>query len=219
MRAAAIAGLILLLSGAANAAGISPNIKLPTDGDDYSALVARAAAHDESVDFRALRVAYLKSAARRRAGAAYDAMKQLNADLGAALKAEDAPVIRDKAEQILSLDFTDMWAHKLLRQSCAILHDDACADLHHFLEFGLLRSITGTGDGKTCATGWEATQVKEEYVMLAMLGLRFTQQALISDGGHACDAMSVVDENGAAQTYYFNIDVMMADEAAALTPK
>ena len=209
---AALTALAILISNPASAAPIA----LPSDGDDYSKLVARAAAHDDSVDFRALRLAYLKSAARHRASAALDTLRKLNADIAAAMKTEDAAVIRDKTEQILAIDFTDMQAHKLLRQSCAILHDDACAELHHFIEFGLLGSITAAGDGKSCATGWEAFQIPEEYFMLNMMGWRLTRQALVADGGHNCDAMSITDENGAAATYYFNIDVMMQAEAGDL---
>lgn len=205
-------GSLLWLCGAGSAAGISPNIKLPHDGDEYSALVARAAAHDETVDFHALRLAYLKSAARKRAG--LDDARKLYADMAVALHDPvDAARIRTDAEQILSIDFTDMQAHKLLRQSCTLLHDDACAELHHFLEFGLLRSITATGDGKTCATGWEALQIKEEYFMLNMLDTTMVRQSLISDAGHACDAMAVKDDKGADQTWYFAIDRMMQAEA------
>jgi hypothetical protein len=35
----------------------APPISLPNDGDDYSRLVAQAATHDQSTDFRALRFA------------------------------------------------------------------------------------------------------------------------------------------------------------------
>ena len=208
-----LAGLVFLLSCVA-ASG--QGVKLPSDGDEYSALVARAAAHDESVDFRSLRMAYLKSPAFRRASAS-EQLDGLRRDMVAATQATGGEsTVRAKAEQILSIDFTDLQAQKLLRQACALLHDDACADLHHFIEFGLLRSITQSGDGKTCATGWEAVQIKEEYFLLAMMGTTFVGQALVSDGGHPCDAMSVKDENGAAQTYYFKIDLIMAAEAAAL---
>ena len=216
---AAVAALVILVSGAAAAAPRTQNIELPNDGDEYSALVTRAAAHDDSVDFRALRIAYLSSAAFKRAGAAFDKLRDLQSQMNAAMQSDDAKTVRDKAEQILSLDFTDLYAHKLLRQSCALLHDDVCAELHHFIEFGLLQSITRTGDGKTCATGWEAFQIKEEYFMLAMMDTTFTSQALVSDGGHSCDAMTVRDQSGATLTYYFNIDKMMEAEAGELGVK
>ena len=199
---AAIAALLLCTGAQAE------NIQLPADGDTYSALVAKAAAHDDSVDFRALRVAWLDSKARARAGDT----DQLREEMFAAVRDKDGARVRDKAEKILSIDYTDLMAHKMLRQACATLKDDACAELHHFVEFGLLNSIIRSGDGKSCATGWEAIQVKEEYFVLGMLGVQFHQQALVTGGGHNCDAMQGTDDKGAGVTYFFNIDVMMADE-------
>lgn len=214
LRHAIYVGLTLALAVPASAA--DPGIRLPTDGDDYSALVAKTAAHDASVDFRALRLAFLKSKANARADS--DAIDSLRGAMVNATRVSppDAALVRQKAEQILSIDYTDMQAHKLLRQSCTILHDDACAELHHFIEFGLLTSITNSGDGKTCAKGWEVVTIKEEYFVLSMMDVTFEQQALVSDGGHSCDAMTVRDQSGAEQVYYFNADIVLATEAAAL---
>ncbi len=210
----AFAAMVVLFSGAAAADSVS-GVQLPADGDEYSSLVARAAAHDDTVDFRALRMAYLKSRAYQRAQTQWDAESTLRKEMyEAARTVETATTVRQKAEALLSIDYTDMEAHKFLRQSCVVLHDDACADLHHFVEFGLLTSITRSGDGKSCATGWEAVQVGEEYFVLRMLGQTFTRQSLISEGGHSCDAMDVTDDKDVAAIYYFNIDAMMAAETA-----
>src|SRR5262249_54142762 len=149
-----IAALSLLALGAVwpaaadtGASGATPQIVLPHDGDEYSKLVARAAAHDKSVDFRALRFAWLKSAARRHDKADHTALKDA---LLAAVKADDDRRVRDVAVKMVSANYTDMFGHKFLRQACAQLHDDACAEQGHFVEFGLLKSIVATGDGKTC---------------------------------------------------------------------
>ena len=189
------------------------NIELPADGDSYSALVAKAAAHDASVDFRALRFAYLDSKAFEGAGKQFETADTLRRAMFAAARSGDDAAVRANAEKILSIDYTDLWAHKLLRQSCAALKDDACAELHHFVEFGLLDSIIHSGDGKTCATGWEAVQISEEYFVLGMMGVHFEQQSLVNAGGHNCDAMQGTDDKGAGVTTYFNIDAMMAAEA------
>ena len=58
-----------------SAAGGALEITLPKDGDEYSALVARAAAQDKSFDFHALLFAYLKSAARKNGKADPNALK------------------------------------------------------------------------------------------------------------------------------------------------
>ncbi|HWD26100.1 MAG TPA: DUF4919 domain-containing protein [Rhizomicrobium sp.] len=199
-----------MLGGTARA-----EIVLPNDGDDYSALVAKAMAHDAGTDFRALRLAYVKSAAFKRADSAK--LADLKKDMEAAMQnADGAVTVRQDAEAILSIDFTDLYAQKILHQSCKLVHDDACDDLHHVIEFSLLRSITDNGDGKSCATGWPVVQIKEEYFMLAMMGVKMRQQALVNGGGHMCDAMTGIDDKGAEVTWFFNADVVLANEAAML---
>lgn len=205
--AAAIAA-ILTWSGA-----FAGDIALPADGDAYSALVAKAAAHDAGTDFRALRFSYLDSKAHGRAGAQLDKSDQLREAMFVAARAQDHAKVRSNAEQLLAIDYTDLWAHKLLSQSCIALKDEACAELHHFVEFGLLDSIMHSGDGKSCATGWEAVQIGEEYFVLAMMGIKFEQQSLVNAGGHNCDAMQGTAPKGEKVTYFFNIDAMMAAEA------
>ena len=196
--------------------GPMPTIALPSDSDDYAKLVARAAAHDTTVDFRALRLAYLKSAARSREDS--DAVAAQQKQLFAAVAAEDAIAIRDNAIKLLSMDYINMYGHMMLRQSCAFLHDDACTAREHFVEFGLLNSVVDSGNGKSCQSGWEVVTIHEEYFVLDMLGAHLKQQALVHDG-HGCDAMTVDDRDGKEAVYYFNADAVLADEAAMFAPK
>ncbi len=186
-------------------------VVLPNDGDDYSKLVARAAAHDKDVDFRALRFAWLKSAAHKRS-ADVSALKDA---LFAVAKGGDAQRIREAAVKLLSADYIDMFGQKYLRQSCAMLHDAGCAEQGHFVEFGLLDALIASGDGKTCKTGWEVVSIGEEYFVLSMIGAKLERQALVN-GPPSCDAMDVTDADGKALTYYFRIDSVLADEAGML---
>jgi hypothetical protein len=193
--------------------GAAGQIVLPSGGDDYAKLAARAAAHDTSVDFRALRFAYLTSAARKSGSADENALRQA---LFASVKSGAAPeAVRDAAVKLLSADYIDMYGHKFLRQACTLLHDDACVAQEHFVEFGLLTSITKTGDGKTCATGWEVAAIKEEYFIMSIMGANVTSQALV-DGPPSCDLLNGTGEDGNAVAYYFRIEAVLADEAAML---
>jgi hypothetical protein len=212
-------GAIAILAGSA-AADVSPKssgasapkITLPNDGDEYSKLVARAAAGDKNLDFRALRFAYLKSAARRRVAHEIERRDALNA----ALKAGDAVRVRDVATEMVSANYTDMFGHKFRRQACAVLHDEACAEQGHFVEFGLLESIVKTGDGKTCPTGWEVVTIQEEYFMIGMTGSQLLRQSIAPGGKQPCDALLVVDKDGKQQTYFFKIDAVLKDEGGSL---
>jgi hypothetical protein len=195
--------LALVAAGGARAA-----VALPHDNDAYSRLVARAEAGDTTVDFHALRFAWLDSAARRRGG---DTLR-LTQDMNAAVSAQDAARVRADAEQILWIDYTDMLAHKDLRQACQVQADAACAAHEHFLEFGLLNSIVNGRHGRSQADAWEVAQVKEEYFVLAMAGLRVTRQSLVNGDGRMFDRMETVDEHGLAATYFFDVTVMLPKE-------
>lgn len=190
----------------------SSAILLPTDGDLYAKEVARAEAGDETIDFRALRFAYLESAAYRRARSD-NTLRELKKKILTAAKAGAHEQVRSTALQILSIEYINLYGHKFLRQSCSKLNDDACERHHHYIEFGLLRSITSSGNGKSCDTAWEVVNLEEEYFILFALGVKLDQQSLINSVKHHCDEMHVTDKTGSTKTYYFNVDAVLAHAA------
>ena len=109
----------------------------------------------------------------------------------------------DVAKKILSIDYTDMWAHKVLQQTYKILGDTANRNKYHDIEFGLLNSIVKSGDGKTCQTAWPVIQVTEEYFILDMIGAKVLKQSVDNTGG-LCDKMEVQSDRGKA-VYYFDV--------------
>jgi hypothetical protein len=117
-------------------------------------------------------------------------------------KSKYAEII-DIAKKMLSIDYTDMEAHKILQQTYKIVGDTANRNRHHDIEFGLLNSIVKKGDGKTCQTAWPVIQVTEEYFILDMLGATLLKQTLDNAGG-SCDKMEVQTE-GEKKTYCFEI--------------
>ena len=107
-RCFALAAFVVLFFGAASA-DTTPGIQLPADGDEYSTLVARAAAHDVTVDFRALRLAHLKSRAHQRGGDEFESESALRKEMyEASRKIETATMVRQKAEA-LSRSITPTW--------------------------------------------------------------------------------------------------------------
>lgn len=210
---AAAAFFLALLPCAASAQVASdaaqPSIVLPNDGDDYSHLIAQAAARNASTDFRALRFAWLTSAARKRQSELI--LGGLTQEMMAAAQAEDHGKVRAKAVEILSARYTDMRAHLYLSMSCEKLRDTACAEQAAFVARGMFQSILKSGDGKTCDTGWDVALISEEYTVLSVMGLRMQQQALINGQNHPCDAMTATNEKGESVTHFFKIDRIMAD--------
>ena len=76
----------------------------------------------------------------------------------------------DACQKMLEIDNTSMFAHKYIQQTAKIIEDSILYKKHHHIEFRLLKSIVHNGDGKTCETSWEVTQIEEEYFILRMLG-------------------------------------------------
>ena len=117
-------------------------------------------------------------------------------------KSKYAEII-DITKKMLSIDYTDMEAHKSLHQTYKILGDVPNSKKYHDIEFGLLNSIIKKGDGKTCQTAWPVIQINEEYFILEMLGARLQKQSIDNTGG-VCDKMEVQTDRGKA-IYYFEI--------------
>jgi len=103
-------------------------------------------------------------------------------------------------QKMLEIDYTSMFAHKYIQQTAKILEDTVLYKKHHHIEFGLLKSIVHNGDGKSCKTSWEVTQIEEEYFILSMIGAELNTQTL--EG--LCDRMDVTQDND-KKTYYFGI--------------
>ncbi len=196
-------GAVILLATAAPVAMAASKIRIatPTGNDAYSHLVARAEADDMTVDFSALRHAWLDSAARKHRAS----IEMLTRDLNSAVSSGKDTQVRDTAERILAIDYTDLMAHLRLRQACAALHDDECANHFHFTEFGLLNSITTGHDGKSFATAWPVISLDEEYFMMGVAGMSLQTQSLVTDGGRSYDRMAVKMQDGSTATYYFDI--------------
>jgi hypothetical protein len=71
--------------------------------------------------------------------------------------------------------------------------------------YGLLQSITSSGDGLTLKTAFVVISVREEYELLGEIGAKVEKQSLI-DG--PCDQMDVSRNGGKVKsTYYFNVAI------------
>ena len=82
------------------------------------------------------------------------------------------------------------------------------AEFHKAVFLGLVRSILNSGDGKSLEKAWVVINVREEYVLLRVLGFRPSGQSLVNQNGHSYDVMKVKNaEDGTEQTIYFNVDI------------
>jgi hypothetical protein len=80
--------------------------------------------------------------------------------------------------------------------------------------YGLLQSITATGDGKTAETAFKVISVAEEYALLREIGAKVKSQSLVGP----CDKMQV-ERNGKEYTFYFDIRIPLRADVKALENK
>jgi hypothetical protein len=210
MRQFATIATVALIVTASNSQAAKPApstngdpIVVPAFGDKYSALVRKLESGETDIDYRAFRESFLKSKQFAVATDRRDELVRLKAELRALMAKERFAEIVKITKRILSIDYTNMFAQKVLYQTYGILKDEPNRKKHHDIEIGLLTSIVKNGDGKTCATAWPVVQIEEEYFILEMVDAKLERQSLDEEGG-LCDKMEVTKDNGPA-TYYFGV--------------
>jgi uncharacterized protein DUF4919 len=172
-------------------------------GDKYSKFVKQLETGDTNIDYKEFRESFLESDQFKTAGKQQSDLGALRKEMHQLMKKSQHSEIIDVANKMLSIDYTDMEAHKILRQTYKILGDSSNEKKHQDIEFGLLNSIVKKGDGKTCQTAWPVIQITEEYFILQMIGAKVLKQSLDNNGG-LCDKMEVQTNEG-NKTYYFEV--------------
>lgn len=147
-------------------------VVVPDYGDKYSNFVKQLEAGQTNINYKEFRESFLDSEQFRKAARQKSDLGALRKQMHELMKQSKYAEIIAAAKQMLSIDYTDMEAHKILRQTYKILGDSANERKHHDIEFGLLNSIVKNGDGKVCQTAWPVIQITEEYFILQMLGAR-----------------------------------------------
>jgi hypothetical protein len=179
------------------------NVAVPSYDDKYSRLVKQLEAGETNINYTEFRESFLQSEQFRVANKRTLDLDTLRKTLHELMKKSKYAEVVDVTKRMLSIDYTDMEAHKILQQTYKILGDTASRNKYHDIEFGLLNSIVKKGDGKTCQTAWPVIQVTEEYFILDMMGAKLLRQSVDNTGG-LCDKMEVQGDRG-KEIYYFEI--------------
>jgi hypothetical protein len=178
-------------------------IIVPNHNDKYSEYVQMLESGETDIDYQDFRFSFLESEQFLIASKKSKDLDNLKKQMYAEMDKSNYGEIVSITQQMLSIDYTNMLAHKILRQTYSILGDTVNAQKYKTIQFGLLYSIVNNGDGKTCETAWPVIQISEEYFILNMIEAGVKQQSTYSKGGF-CDKMDVVVE-GKKKTYYFEI--------------
>lgn len=178
-------------------------ITVPVFEDKYSQYVKTLESGKTDIDYQDFRFSFIKSKQFSIASNQAKDISRLKGEMEEQMNKLNYEEIISLAKQILSIDYTNMMAHKILSQTYDMIDDIKNAQKYETIKMGLLKSIIQNGDGKSCATAWPVIQVSEEYFILEMLGVELKRQSIISQNG-LCDKMEVMDQDESA-TYYFDV--------------
>jgi hypothetical protein len=195
--------VVLILTGSTRCIGQSaPEVIIPVFNDSYSNYVKQLEAGTTDIDYQDFRFSFLESDQFKseRRGKEFD---DLEKEMYSHMERSDYHQLIKITKQMLSIDYTSMIAHKILRQTYAAIGDTLNAAKHLAIQMGLLTSIVRRGNGRACETAWPVIQTSEEYFILDMLGATVRRQSIDREIG-LCDKMDVEME-GENKTYFFEI--------------
>ncbi len=132
----------------------------------------------------------------------------------AAYKQKDYAKVADLSKEWLDKCPVDAEVHYMrgqaLIQQGEITH--YAGELYYF--YGLVDSITSSGDGQSEKTAFKLISPEEEYYLLGDFGAEPTGQTLQG----ACDVVRCKLQDGKEVTYYFDISIALAAEAKQAAP-
>jgi hypothetical protein len=190
-------------------------IIVPKFDDAYSRTVKVLESGKSDIDYAKFRASFLASKQFRIAQSRREELRRLKSTLPSLIEQNSFARVVEVTKEILSIDYTDMHAQKLLYQSYRALKDELNAAKYHDIEFGLLNSIIKAGDGKSCKTAWPVIQIEEEYFILAMMGASLRKQSTDQVDG-LCDKMEVSKDGGREAVYYFGISALLGAQERLL---
>lgn len=179
----------------------SPSVLVPTFSDKYSAFVKQLENGEVDINYKEFRESFIESEQFKIASKGRREIDSLGSEMYKQIDEKNYKEIIQITKSILSIDYTNMFALKILRQTYNAIGDTINASKYKAIQFGLLNSIVKNGDGKTCATAWPVIQITEEYFILKMLGAELLNQSIDKTG--LCDKMEVKSNEGEKKIYYF----------------
>jgi hypothetical protein len=125
-----------------------------------------------------------------------------------------------EAKAIIDHNMANPEGHLLAMMAFGKMGRDEDAKKERAIVDTIVKSILHSGDGKSAKTAWFTVDPSEEYFIInVVMGMQPKGQALVAQDGHEFDKMTVVDDKGAEQVFWFNTDTDMQIMAAAMNPK
>jgi len=194
---------IVILVSQCLCAQSSIEVVVPEFNDTYSRYVKTLEASHTDINYREFRYSFIESKQFKKASEDISRVDSLKKQLRLQMKQSAYQQIINICKQLLSIDYTSLMAHKIIRQTYEFTGDTLHAKQYKAIQFGLLKSIVANADGTTHETAWPVIQVAEEYFILQMLGAEMHKQTTERNGG-MFDKLEVT-EDGKEKTYYFEV--------------
>jgi hypothetical protein len=206
------AGLVLLCGAISARAQLDDPAVAKQRYDGYK---SRVAAGDLSVDWRAFRLAAMVGGV----DGGFDWHPVRNTVLTEVHDGKYDPALSG-AKEIIAHNLANPEGHVLAMLVYQKMGRDEDAKNERAIVDAIVRSILDSGDGQSAKTAWFTVDPSEEYFIISVVfGAQTKAQALVQQGGHAYDKMTVVDDKGAEHELWFNTDTDMQIIAAAINPK
>ena len=176
-------------------------VQIPAFKDKYCSFIRQLEAGETDIDYQEFRFSFIESKQFPVASGRMHEFDSLQREMYKQMNLSAYPEIIKITKQMLSIDYTSMIAHKILRQTYKAIGDTVNAAKYKSIQFGLLHSIIDQGDGMSCKSSWPVIQISEEYFILQMIGAELLEQSIDREKG-LCDKM-IVEVDGEKKTYYF----------------
>jgi hypothetical protein len=180
----------------------------------YDAMKAQILKGNLDVDWRELRLDAMVAGV----DGSFD-WRKANSEGVAAFNAGDYKKALQKGQEICGHNIASGDGHFLSMVSLKHLGNEATSNEEKAIVDKIMQSIIGSGDGKTEATAWFTISTSEEYFVLRLFGLKPKSQALVHEGSHYFDKMTVTSTDGKEIVLWFNTDSDMNAIAGALGGK
>jgi Domain of unknown function (DUF4919) len=163
----------------------------------YAELVEKAKSGDPTLDFAALRFAFLEAPGGHKDG--FFNSRQFNT----LFQQKDYEKVLQTANDYLAQDFVDLRSHFYAGAALHALGREAESQKESALAKGLAKSILDSGDGKTQKTAYVVISTSEEYAILEWLGIHANSQSLqLGKDGAAWDVLAGVRGNESMNVYF-----------------
>ena len=169
----------------------------------YAELLETARSLGENADFTALRLAYAASDRYD----PYDSRCPKCTEFDEALDFSDPKRALELGVALEDSRFLDAYHHKRLGDLYSLEGNGPKAGYHAGVARALAKSVLASGDGRSAETAYVVISTREEYLVLAELGLTLKEQALQTTQQHSFDVLTVQDANGVEFSLYFNVDL------------